>query len=74
MAKMAKQVNKGVNDEERLVGLFGSTSRPRILGLLLADTGKAFYQREIKIPLLLFQTRLEKIHPDPPKAEFKAEN
>jgi predicted transcriptional regulator len=47
MAKMTKQVNRGMDDEERLARLFGSTSRPRILGLLLADTGKAFYQREI---------------------------
>jgi predicted transcriptional regulator len=44
---MAKQMNKGMDDDERLVRLFGSTSRPRILGLLLADTGKALYQREI---------------------------
>jgi predicted transcriptional regulator len=44
---MAKQINKGMDDEERLIRLFGSTSRPRILGLLLADTGKAFYQREV---------------------------
>jgi predicted transcriptional regulator len=47
MAKMAKQTNKGLDDEERLVRLFGSTSRPRILGLLLGDTRKAFYQREV---------------------------
>jgi len=44
---MAKQIDKGMDDDERLVRLFGSTSRPRILGLLLADTGRAFYQREI---------------------------
>ena len=44
---MAKQIDKGMDAEERLVRLFGSTSRPRILGLLLADTGRAFYQREI---------------------------
>ena len=44
---MAKQPDKSMDDDERLVKLFGSTSRPRILGLLLADTGKAFYQREI---------------------------
>jgi len=44
---MAKQINKGMDADERLVRLFGSTSRPRILGLLLADTGKALYQREI---------------------------
>ena len=42
-----------MDDEERLVRLFGSTSRPRILGLLLADTGKALYQREI-----MFETGL----------------
>ena len=36
-----------MDDDERLVRLFGSTSRPRILGLLLADIGKALYQREI---------------------------
>jgi predicted transcriptional regulator len=44
---MAKQIDKGMDAEERLVRLFGSTSRPRILVLLLADTGRAFYQREI---------------------------
>ena len=47
MAKMAKQINEGMDADVRLVKLFGSTSRPRILGLLLADTGKAFYQREV---------------------------
>jgi hypothetical protein len=47
MLKTAKQSNKGMDADERLVRFFGSTSRPRILGLLLADTGKAFYQREI---------------------------
>jgi predicted transcriptional regulator len=47
MATMPKQINKGMDDNERLVKLFGSTSRPRILGLLLADSGKAFYQREV---------------------------
>jgi len=36
-----------MDEEGRLVRFFGSTSRPRILGLLLADTGKAFYQREV---------------------------
>jgi len=45
-AGMTKQINKGKGDE-RLVRLFGSTSRPRILGLLLADIGKVLYQREI---------------------------
>ena len=47
MPGMAKQINKGMDDDERLIRLFGSTSRPRILGLLLTDTGKALYQREI---------------------------
>jgi len=35
-----------MDNDEKLVRLFGSTSRPRILRLLLADAGKAFYQRE----------------------------
>ncbi len=33
--------------EEMMVRLFGSTSRPRILGLLLSRSQQAFYQREI---------------------------
>ena len=33
--------------EERMVRLFGSTSRPRILALLLSRPQEAFYQREI---------------------------
>jgi len=33
--------------EERMVRLFGSTSRPRILGLLLSRPQQTFYQREI---------------------------
>jgi predicted transcriptional regulator len=33
--------------EERVVRLFGSTSRPRILALLLGRPQQAFYQREI---------------------------
>ena len=33
--------------EEMLVRLFGSTSRPRILGLLIKHPEQAFYQREI---------------------------
>jgi predicted transcriptional regulator len=33
--------------EEMLVRLFGSTSRPRILGLLINHPQQAFYQREI---------------------------
>jgi predicted transcriptional regulator len=33
--------------EEMLVRLFGSTSRPRILALVLSDPHRAFYQREI---------------------------
>jgi predicted transcriptional regulator len=33
--------------EQMLVRLFGSTSRPRILALVLSDPHRAFYQREI---------------------------
>jgi len=33
--------------EERMVRLFGSTSRPRILSLLLSHPKQVFYQREI---------------------------
>ena len=33
--------------EEMMVKLFGSTSRPRILNLLLSRSEQAFYQREI---------------------------
>ena len=33
--------------EEVLVRLFGSTSRPRILGFLIDHSQQAFYQREI---------------------------
>ena len=33
--------------EERMVRLFGSTSRPRILSLLLSCPQQTFYQREI---------------------------
>jgi predicted transcriptional regulator len=33
--------------EERMVKLFGSTSRPRILSLLLSHPQQVFYQREI---------------------------
>jgi len=33
--------------EETMVRLFGSTSRPRILSLLLSRPRQAFYQREI---------------------------
>jgi len=33
--------------EEMMVRLFGSTSRPRILSLLLSRPQQAFYQREI---------------------------
>ena len=33
--------------EERMPKLFGSTSRPRILSLLLSRPQQAFYQREI---------------------------
>ena len=60
---MAKQIDKGMDDEERLVRLFGSTSRPRILGLLLADTGKAFYQREVMYETgLSLQTVQRELH------------
>ena len=34
--------------EEMLARLFGSTSRPRILSLLLSHAQQTFYQREIK--------------------------
>ncbi len=33
--------------EEMMTKLFGSTSRPRILGLLLSHPQQTFYQREI---------------------------
>jgi predicted transcriptional regulator len=33
--------------EEMMARLFGSTSRPRILGLLLSRPQQTFYQREI---------------------------
>ena len=33
--------------EEMMLRLFGSTSRPRILNLLLSHPQQAFYQREI---------------------------
>jgi predicted transcriptional regulator len=33
--------------EEMIVKLFGSTSRPRILSLLLSHPQRTFYQREI---------------------------
>jgi len=33
--------------EEMMANLFGSTSRPRILSLLLSHPQQAFYQREI---------------------------
>jgi predicted transcriptional regulator len=33
--------------EDRLVKIFGSTSRPRILGLLVRHPRQAYYQREI---------------------------
>jgi len=35
------------HQEERMANLFGSTSRPRILSLLLSHPQQAFYQREI---------------------------
>ncbi len=33
--------------EQMMVGFFGSTSRPKILSLLLSHPQQAFYQREI---------------------------
>ena len=33
--------------EATLIKLFGSTSRARILSLLLGNTGRSFYQREV---------------------------
>jgi len=39
--------------EVRLVKLFGSTSRPRLLSLFLSQPHRAFYQREI-----MFETSL----------------
>jgi len=39
--------------EESLIRLFGSTSRARILALLYANIGRAFYQREV-----MFETGL----------------
>ena len=60
---MAKQIDKGMDAEERLVRLFGSTSRPRILGLLLADIGKTLYQREIMYETgLSLQTVQRELH------------
>lgn len=35
------------SEEDRLVKLFGSISRAKILSLLLTHTGRPFYQREI---------------------------
>ena len=35
------------NKEEVMVRLFGSKSRPRILGLFLSNPQRTFYQREI---------------------------
>ena len=52
-----------MDEDERLVRLFGSTSRPRILGLLLADTEKAFYQREVMYETSLsLQTVQRELH------------
>ena len=45
MACMSKK--KRDESEEMLVRLFGSTSRPRILGFLIDHSQEAFYQREI---------------------------
>ncbi len=36
-----------LDPDEILSRLFGSVSRARILGLLISQTGRAFYQREI---------------------------
>src|SRR3989304_6174475 len=40
-------IKKRDHAEDRMVRLFGSTSRPRILSLLLNRPQQAFYQREI---------------------------
>jgi predicted transcriptional regulator len=40
-------VKKREKTEEKLVKLFGSTSRPRILSLLIDHAHRSFYQREI---------------------------
>jgi predicted transcriptional regulator len=40
-------MKKRDDTEERMVRLFGSTSRPRILNLVLCHPHRAFYQREI---------------------------
>jgi predicted transcriptional regulator len=44
---MAETTKKRDQSEEALVKLFGSTSRARILSLLLGTPGVSFYQREI---------------------------
>ncbi len=46
-------VKKRDHREEMMIRLFGSTSRPRILGLLLSHPQQALYQREI-----MFETGL----------------
>ena len=40
-------MKKRDESEEMLVRLFGSTSRPRILGFLIDHSQEAFYQRKI---------------------------
>jgi len=40
-------MKKREHTEEMMAKLFGSTSRPRILNLLLGHPQQAFYQREI---------------------------
>jgi len=50
---MAETTKKRDPTEEALVKLFGSTSRARILSLLLGTPGMSFYQREI-----MFETGL----------------
>jgi hypothetical protein len=37
----------GLDSDEILARLFGSISRARILQLLVSQTGRAFYQREV---------------------------
>ncbi len=52
--------------EERMVKLFGSISRPRILALLLSHPNKSFYQREIMyetgLSLQAVQRELENLY------------
>ncbi len=52
--------------EERMVKLFGSISRPRILALLLSHPHQSFYQREIMyetgLSLQAVQRELENLY------------